>query len=71
MSVMNISETLGCEQSAVSHNLKQLLMCHFVTVKQAGKERIYTVNGDTVVPLLQQIEHHIEKYCIEGCEHWE
>lgn len=70
-SVTAISEILGIEQSAVSHSLKQLLRCHFVTVAQAGKERIYNINEDTVAPLFEQIERHVETYCIKGCEHWQ
>lgn len=69
-SVSDIAATLQMEQSTVSHGLKQLLLCHFVTVKQDGKERIYTVNEDTVKPLLEQIEKHVHTYCIEGCKHW-
>lgn len=71
LSVTAIAEGLKIEQSAVSHSLKQLLLCHFVTVKQDGKERIYTINEDTVKPLFEQIEKHVEKYCIKGCNHWE
>ena len=71
MSVTAISESLKMEQSAASHSLKQLLFCHFVTVRQDGKERIYSINEDTVEPLFEQIERHVEKYCTEGCEHWE
>ena len=69
MSVSAIAGELESEQSAVSHGLKQLLVCHFVNVKQEGKERIYTINEDTVKPLLGQIEHHVEKYCAENCKH--
>lgn len=71
LGVTAIAETLKMEQSAVSHSLKQLLLCHFVTVKQDGKERIYAINEDTVKPLFEQIERHISKYCVKGCEHWE
>jgi|SRR6185437_145884 len=71
MGVTAIAETLGIEQSAASHNLKQLLLCHFVTVTQDGKERIYAINEDTVKPLFEQIERHVRKYCVKGCEHWE
>ena len=69
-SVTSIAETLGLEQSSVSHSLKQLLLCHFVTVQQAGKERIYGINEDTVKPLFDQIEGHVSKYCVKGCDHW-
>jgi DNA-binding transcriptional ArsR family regulator len=69
--VTAIAEALNVEQSAASHGLKQLLLCHFVTVKQDGKERIYAINEDTIKPLFEQIEKHVEKYCVKGCEHWE
>lgn len=71
LGVTTIAETLKVEQSAVSHSLKQLLLCHFVTVKQDGKERIYTINEDTVKPLFELIDQHVQKYCVKGCEHWE
>jgi DNA-binding transcriptional ArsR family regulator len=71
LSVTKIAETLHIEQSAASHNLKQLLLCHFVTVTQDGKERIYALNKDTVKPLFEEIERHVKKYCVKGCEHWE
>ncbi|HXR50052.1 MAG TPA: helix-turn-helix transcriptional regulator [Verrucomicrobiae bacterium] len=70
-SVLSIAKALNAEQSAISHSLRQLLQCHFVTVKQVGKERIYSINEDTVAPLFKQIRKHVEKYCSEGCEHWE
>jgi DNA-binding transcriptional ArsR family regulator len=70
-SVSAISETLGIEQSAASHSLKQLLLCHFVSVEQDGKEHIYSINEDTVRPIFEQIERHEKKHCVQGCEHWE
>jgi DNA-binding transcriptional ArsR family regulator len=69
--VSAIAEALGAEQSAVSHNLKQLLTCHFVTYRAEGKERIYSINEDTVAPLLDLIYSHVKRYCVKGCDHWE
>lgn len=71
MGVTAIAEALGIEQSAASHSLKQLLLCHFVTATKDGKEHIYAINEDTVKPLFRQIERHVQKYCVKGCEHWE
>lgn len=71
LSVSAIADKLRVEQSAVSHSLKHLLLCHFVAVKQDGKERIYAINEDTVKPLFEQIERHVSKYCVKGCEHWD
>jgi len=70
-SVSDMSSRLKIEQSAVSHHMKRLLMCHFVSVKRSGKERIYEINIDTIQPLFNLIRKHVEKYCVKGCEHWE
>jgi len=70
-SVTAITKALKSDQSAVSHNLKRLLLCHFVTVQQDGKERIYSINEDTVKPLFEQIDKHVSKYCLDDCRHWE
>lgn len=69
LSVSEVVKHLKLEQSAVSHSLKHLLACHFVTVQRIGKNRIYSLNTETVQPLLEQIERHVSKYCIKGCAH--
>jgi DNA-binding transcriptional ArsR family regulator len=71
MSVSAMTRALKSDQSAVSHTLRQLLECHFVTVEQVGKNRIYSINADTVKPLFEQIDRHVRKYCAKDCEHWE
>ncbi len=70
-SVSDISEKLHIEQSALSHCLKQLLQCHFVVVRQQGKERIYSINEETMRPLFDLINKHVQTYCVKGCNHWE
>lgn len=70
-SVSALTRELNSDQSAVSHNLKQLLLCHFVIVRRDGKERIYSINKKTVKPLLDQIEKHVSEYCVDDCKHWE
>lgn len=69
-SVTQICEALGLEQSSVSHNLRRLSGCHFVVRQTHGKQRIYTINQDTVKPLFELIDRHVSKYCARGCEHW-
>ena len=61
-SVLEITDTLGFEQSRVSHNLKCLVDCGFVTSRPNGKKRIYSINQDVIVPMLTLIDKHIEKY---------
>jgi DNA-binding transcriptional ArsR family regulator len=70
-SVSDISQRLEMEQSAVSHNMKRLLLCHFVEVKREGKERIYAVNVHTIRPLLTLIDRHVQTYCVEKSNRWE
>jgi DNA-binding transcriptional ArsR family regulator len=69
--VTEISALLGIEQSAVSHNMKRLLLCHFVDMEPKGKERVYSINKQTVQPLFRIIDRHVQNYCANGCDHWE
>ncbi|HEX7368225.1 MAG TPA: metalloregulator ArsR/SmtB family transcription factor [Candidatus Saccharimonadales bacterium] len=71
MNVGQISDELGIQQSAVSHCMQRLRACHFVAVQQRGKERVYTINEDTVRPLFDLIDEHVRKYCAKECRHWE
>lgn len=69
-SVSEICLALELEQSAVSHNMKRLLDCHFVDVVPKGKERLYSINRVTVQPLFTLIDQHVSSYCAKGCKHW-
>lgn len=68
--VGQISKKLGIQQSAVSHCMQRLRACHFVEVEHRGKERVYSINHDTVEPLFELIEEHVQKYCAKECKHW-
>lgn len=61
--VNELSTQLGQERSKVSHALKSLLECGFVEVKKKGRERIYSLNTETIFPLLVLVEKHVKKYC--------
>lgn len=61
--VMQVVEGTGLEQSAVSHNLRRLLSCHFVEAEQNGRERIYKLNEETIKPLLELMDKHVNTYC--------
>jgi DNA-binding transcriptional ArsR family regulator len=69
--VSDICRDLHLEQSAVSHNMKRLVDCHFVEMEPAGKKRLYSINKVTVRPLLKLIDQHVSTYCAKGCSHWE
>ncbi|MBN2479430.1 MAG: helix-turn-helix transcriptional regulator [Parachlamydiales bacterium] len=62
-SVSELSKKLNQERSKVSHALISLLECSFISVKKEGKKRIYSLNEDTILPLLKLVEKHVKKYC--------
>ena len=66
MSVNQIVKELGQEQSMISHNLKRLVDCHFVQSRREGKQKIYSVNHETVGPLMKVIETHYHNFCLDG-----
>ena len=61
--VTQLTNELGIHQTSASHSLKRLLDCGFVFVKRNGKERVYSVNEETIKPLLKLMENHVNKYC--------
>ena len=63
LSVSELSENLSQERSKVSHALISLLECNFVSVDEAGKNRIYFLNKDTILPLLGLVEKHMKNHC--------
>lgn len=63
MSVNEIAFKLGEEQSMISHNLKPLIECNFITSNREGKKRVYSINKETINNLLKIVKNHAEKYC--------
>ena len=68
LTVSEIIKKVNKEQSAVSHNLKKLKSCYIINVKKKGKSRLYSLNENTVIPMLKFVEKHIKKNCCEGCK---
>jgi len=66
-SVSEICKSVKEEQSKVSHNLNKLMKCHFLDVERKGKNRIYSLNKDTIIPILELVEKHVGAYCKEVC----
>jgi len=65
--VTEICQSIGLNQTTVSHNLSRLEKCGFVQVEQEGKYRIYSVNKETITPLLKLMNQHMNKYCKKLC----
>ncbi len=66
MSVNELAEALGQEQSMISHNLKPLLECNLITIHREGKKHVYAANAETINPIFQAIENHAQKFCPTG-----
>ncbi|MCK5624844.1 winged helix-turn-helix transcriptional regulator [Candidatus Pacearchaeota archaeon] len=62
-SVSELSKKLKIEQSKLSHALSSLRCCNLVLVKQKGKNRIYSLNKKTIIPILKIIDKHKCNYC--------
>lgn len=65
--VTEIAEALGYEQSLVSHHLRRLETCGFVSFDQKGNERMYKLNKETIKPLLVLVDKHINNFCKKLC----
>lgn len=62
--VSQISKELKMDQTAVSHNLKRLKTCGFVTSEVDKKFRYYKLNEKTIKPLMELIDKHMAGHCI-------
>lgn len=63
--VSELTENIGISQSTISNHLIRLKYCGFVTVKAKGKERYYSLNKETIEPLMRLINKHVSKYCVD------
>lgn len=62
--VGEIINTLGLDQTHVSHDLARLKQCGFVISEVDGKYRYYNLNHDTIKPLMEMIEKHMAQHCV-------
>ncbi|MBS3075308.1 winged helix-turn-helix transcriptional regulator [Candidatus Pacearchaeota archaeon] len=65
LSVLELAGKLKVEQSKLSHALCSLRNCSIVQVRQEGKKRIYELNKETIMPILEIIDRHENKFCSE------
>ena len=67
LNVKEIAIKIGGEQSKISHSLQDLRNCNILRVRSEGKHRIYSLNEETVIPMLEIVERHVRKNCLRGC----
>ncbi len=61
--VSEITNELQVEQSKISHALASLKNCNILGVESRGKEHIYSLNKDTILPMLKLVDRHSTKHC--------
>jgi predicted transcriptional regulator len=61
--VSSITKHTGLEQSQVSHSLLRMHQCKIVDMKKSGKQRIYSLNKETIIPILTIVDNHAKKMC--------
>jgi len=66
--VSQIGKGLKVEQSKLSHALRNLRACNIVNAKEKGKERIYSLNKKTILPILKLIDKHSKENCGGKCK---
>jgi len=62
-SVSELSKNLKIEQSKLSHALNSMKCCKIVYDKKDGKQRIYSLNKRTILPILKIIDMHEKEFC--------
>jgi len=65
--VTELTQALKLKQTTISHNLRRLELCRFVKVRQDGPFRYYSLNKETIEPLLKLMDKHVNKYCKHLC----
>jgi len=63
LNVSGLATLLKQEQSMISHNLKLLEKCNFISSERRGKEKYVFVNESTVPALFALVETHARNSC--------
>lgn len=63
LNVTQLVKSTRLEQSHISHSLKKLYECKIVDVKRKGKQRIYSLNKETIIPIIEIVDRHAKKMC--------
>lgn len=55
MSVSDLMQEVGCEQSLLSHHLTDLRAKGILNSRRDGKRNLYSINNEQIIPLLECI----------------
>ena len=67
--VSEIVKDTNEEQSKISHSLKVLSDCNIVFSKKEGNFRKYSLNKETIKPLVKLLEKHAKSFCGGECKY--
>ncbi len=69
LNISGLATLLDLEQSMVSHNLKLLEKCNFISSERRGKEKYVFVNKSTVPAIFALVEDPLPNSCgvIDTC----
>ena len=70
MCVNDICEVIGKDQSLVSHHMRCLRNCGFVTMEKQGKFAVYTIRNKMITDILDLSDKHVKEMS-EGILHCE
>jgi DNA-binding transcriptional ArsR family regulator len=62
LTVSELCKKTGFEQSRISHNLRCLENCGFVTQSKNWKTVTYTLDNETIIPMFNLVNKHMKKY---------
>ncbi len=62
--VSEITDELKMDQTHVSHDLQRLRRCGFVLSEKNGKYVYYSLNKETIEPLMLLIDKHMGSFCV-------
>ena len=62
--VSEIISELKMDQTHVSHDLQRLRRCGFVLSEKSGKYVYYSLNKDSITPIMNLIDKHMSSFCV-------
>jgi len=65
--VTALTKMIGLNQTAVSLHLRRLLLCRFISARREGTYRYYSLNQETIGPLLRLMDKHVNTFCSRAC----
>ena len=63
LTVGELADRLGQQQSMISHNIKPLEKCRLIYTERQGKSKLLKLNHETVGSIFDAVERHAQNHC--------